>query len=339
MLVTTPGIVLGILLGLAVLRAPMGAEAQQPSGRSYRIAIAHPSTPVADMTESASPYYKVLFFELRQLGYVEGQNLVVERLTAEGHTGRFPEFAGEVVQRRPDLILASSSRLIRHLKAATTTIPIVGITGDPVAAGIVENLARPGGNITGFTATPGDEIYAKYIQLLREAVPRASRVAFLGPRASWDGRDGRVMREAAQRGGLWLVGIPLNDPIQEPEFRRAFAAIARERVNALIVSNDPETITHRRVIAALAVEGRLPTIAPVREFVMAGALMSYGVDLSHLLRDVAQYIDRILQGANPGDLPYQQPSKFELFVNQKTATILGLRIPPSLLLRADQVIE
>src|SRR5262249_28069346 len=159
--------------------------------------------------------------------------------------------------------LASSSRLIHHLKTATTTIPIVGITGDPIAAGIVGNLARPGGNITGFAGNSGDEIYAKSVQLLQEAVPRAVRVAFLGPRTSWEGRDGRVMREAAQRAGLGLVGVPLNDPIQEPEFRRAFAVIARERAHAVIVSHDPETVTHRRVIATLAIEGRLPTIAGI----------------------------------------------------------------------------
>jgi putative ABC transport system substrate-binding protein len=263
----------------------------------------------------------------------------VERRTAEGRTERFPDVAREVVQRRPDVILAFSSRLIRHLKTATTTIPIVGITGDPVAAGIVGNLARPGGNITGFAGTPGDEIYAKYVQLLHEAVPGALRVAFLGPRESWEGRDGRVMREAAQRAGLVLVGVPLNDPIQEPEFRRAFGVIARERVNAVIVSNDPETAAHRLVIATLAIEGRLPTIAGIGAFVKGGGLMSYGVDGSHLLRGAAQYIDRILQGANPGDLPYQQPAKFELVINLKTAKALGLTIPPSLLARADQVIE
>jgi putative ABC transport system substrate-binding protein len=313
-------------------------EAQQ-GGKSYRIAIAHPSTPVAEMTDSANPYYRVLFSELRRLGYVEGHNLIVDRRTVEGRTDRFPEFAAELIQRRPDLIFATSSRLIQHFKAATATIPIVGITGDPVAGGIVTNLARPGGNITGFAATPGDEIYAKYVQLVQEAVPAASRVAFLGPRASSEGRDGRVMREAAQRGRLALIGVPLNDPVQEPEFRRAFAVIARERVNAVIVSNDPETTTHRCVIAQLATEARLPTIAGVRDFALLGGLMSYGVDLSHLFRGVAQYIDRILKGANPGDLPYQQPSKFELVINMRTAKALNLTIPPVMLARADQVIE
>jgi putative ABC transport system substrate-binding protein len=147
------------------------------------------------------------------------------------------------------------------------------------------------------------------------------------------------MREAPQRAGLDLVGVPLSDPIQEPEFRRAFAVIARERMQAVIVSNDPETSTYRRVIASLPIEGRLATIAGIGEFVSLGGLMSYGVDLSHLLRGAAQYIDRILRGAKPGDLPYQQPTKFELVINLKTAEALGLTIPPSLLARADQVIE
>jgi putative tryptophan/tyrosine transport system substrate-binding protein len=146
------------------------------------------------------------------------------------------------------------------------------------------------------------------------------------------------MREAAKRAGLGLVGVPLNDPIQEPEFRRAFAVIVRERAHAVIVSHDPETVTHRRVIATLALEGRLPTIAGIGEFVKLGGLMSYGVNRSHLFRGAAQYIDRILQGASPGDLPYQQPTTFELVINLKTAKALGLT-PPSLLARADLVIE
>jgi putative ABC transport system substrate-binding protein len=329
---------LSLMLLAGALAVPLAVGAQQ--GRtSYRLTIAHPSTPVSEMTESASPYYKVFFSELRRLGYVEGQNLVVDRRTAEGRIERFPEFAREVVQGRPDVIFATSSRLIKHLNTATTTIPIVGMTGDPVAAGIVKNLARPGANITGFAATSGDEIYAKHVELLHEAVPEARRVAFLGPRSSWDGRDGVVMREAAQRTGLELVGVPLNSPIQESEFRRAFAVIARERVHAVIVSNDPETFTHRRVIAELANATRLPTIAGVGEFVRMGGLLSYGVDLLHVIRGAAQYIVRILQGAKPGDLPYQQPTKYELFINLKTAKALGLTIPPSLLARADQVIE
>ena len=281
----------------------------------------------------------MLFAELRQLGYVEGENLIVERWSAGGRTEHFPDFAREVVQRRPDLIVATSSRLLIHFKAITTTIPIVGITGDPIAGGVVGNLARPGGNITGFASTPGDEIYAKHVQLLNEAVPGVSRVAFLGPRASWEGRDGRAMRDAAQRLGTRLVAAPLSDPIQEVEFRRAFVAIARERANALIVSNDPENFTHRRLIAELANEAHLPTVTAAREFVDVGCLMSYGPDFPHLFRVVAQYIDRIIKGANPGDLPYQHPTKFDLIINQKTAKMLGLRIPPSILLRADQLLE
>jgi putative ABC transport system substrate-binding protein len=148
-----------------------------------------------------------------------------------------------------------------------------------------------------------------------------------------------VTREAARRPGLELVGVPLSDPIQEPEYRRAFALIARERVDALIVSNDPENLTHRRVIVELAAQARLPTIYAVRDFEELGGLMAYGVDLSHLFRGAARYIDRILKGANPGDLPHQQSTKFELVINLKSAKVLGLNIPRSMLVRADQIIE
>jgi putative ABC transport system substrate-binding protein len=268
------------------LAAPLGAEAQ-PAGKTYRIALAHPSAAVSDMAEGRNRHFGQLFSELRRLGYVEGQNLVVERRSAAGRTERFPELARDVVQLHPHLILAVSSRLIRHLKSATTVIPIVGITGDPVAAGIVVSLAAPGGNITGFAGTPGDEIYAKHFGLMREAVPEATRVAFLAPKESWEGRDGHATREAARRAGVTLVGTPLADPIQESEYQRAFAVMTREGVKAVLVGNDPENFTNRQIILELAAQRRLPAIFHSREFVEAGGLMFYGVDVTELYRRAA----------------------------------------------------
>jgi putative tryptophan/tyrosine transport system substrate-binding protein len=327
-----------VTLAFGMLAAPLAAPAQQ-AGKTYRIVIVHPALPVADLTEAGPRPYQALFSELHRLGYVEGQNLTVERRSAAGRTERFPELAQEVVQLQPDLIIAVSSRFIRHLKAATATTPIVGLTGDPVAAGIVASLARPGGNITGFTATPGDAIFGKYLELLHEAAPRAARVAFLAPRESWEGRDGRGTREAARLVGVMLVGVPLSAPIQEPEYRRAFAVMAREGVEALIVSNDPEHFAHRQVIVELAAQAHLPTIYSSRDFVEIGGLMAYGPSGPDLLRGVATYVDKILKGAKPADLPYQQPTKFELVINLKTAQALGLTIPPLVLLRADEVIQ
>ena len=299
----------------------------------------HPVRPVGDMTEGGERVYKVFFSELRRLGYVEGKNLVVERRSGEGRTGRYPDLAREVVQLRPDVIYANSTPLVAAFKAATTTIPIVGTTDDPVASGLVASLARPGGNITGFSVVVGDEIFGKYVELLRQAVPGVSRVGFLLRHAAWEGRYGRAMREATQHAGLTLVGAPLNDPIQEPEYRRMFAMLARERVQTLVVSDHAENFAHYRLIVALAAEGRLPAVYPFRNFADAGGLMVYGFDVADVWLGAARYIDQILKGANPGQLPYQRPTKFELVINMKTAKALGLTIPPSLLLRADQVID
>lgn len=337
-----PGLLRTLVLGTTLLMTVLTTANAQPAEKVYRMAFVHPARPAAELTETGHPYLKVLFSELQRLGYVEGQNLVVERRSAEGRTAQFPELAQEVVRLQPDVVLAISSRLVRALKAATTTIPIVGLTADPIAGGIVSNLARPGGNITGFSATSSDENLGKQLELLREVVPTVSRVAFLVPQRLWEGpedRYGRVMRAAASRLGLTLVGAALLDPIQEPEYRRVFAGIVRDRVEALVVGDAAENFVHRRVIVELAAQARLPAMYPFRDFVDAGGLMGYVEDVAQRFRGAALYIDRILKGTHPGELPYQLPTNFELVINLKTANALGLTIPPSVLLRADQVIE
>ncbi len=325
-------------LGGSLLAAPLATGAQE-AGKVYRIAIVHPVRRVVDMSEGGDQIYRAFFSELRRLGYVEGKNLVVERRSAEGQTGRYPDLAREVVQLRPHVICASSTLLVSAFKTATTTIPIVGLTDDPVASGLVASLARPGGNITGFSVLVSGEIFGKYLELLHQAAPKISRVAFLLRREAWEGRYGRLMREAAQRAGLTLIGAPLSNPIQEPEYRRVFAALARERVQALVVSDHAENLAHHQLIVALAAQGRLLAIYPFRDFANAGGLMVYGFDVAELWLGVARYVDRILRGANPGDLPYQQPTKFALVVNMRTAKALGLTFPPSFLARADDVIQ
>src|SRR5262245_24668113 len=211
----------------------------------------------------------------------------------------------------------------------------MAISTDPVAAGIVSSLARPAGNVTGFTRHPGPEFEAKRLQLLKEAIPEATRVAFLGFKSEWESPEGASVRAAAPMRGVTLVHIehtPTN-------FADAFARITRDRPHALFVARSGAAYANRQLIATFVVDQRMPSIFPFREYVEAGGLMSYGVNLPDLFRRAAGYVDKILRGAAPGDLPIQQPAKFELAINLKAARALGLTVPPALLARADEVIE
>jgi putative tryptophan/tyrosine transport system substrate-binding protein len=310
----------------AVIMATTRYSLAQQLAKVYRIAIVHPSSSVVEMSETGgNPYYQALFGELRRLGYVEGQNLTIDRYSGEGRAERYAQLARDVVRQNPDLIITNTSYMLRHFKAATSTIPVVGITADPVAFGLVASLARPGGNITGVSIDAGLEILGKRLQLLREAIPTASRVGFLAPRLVWEGTgEGRIMREVAQRNGIFILGPGLGDPIGEPEYRRVFAAMAQERVEALIVGDQAENTTHRRLIVQLAETGRLPAIYAYREYVELGGLMAYGVDVPDLYRRMAGYVDQILKGAKPSEIPIYQATKIGLSLNLKTAKALGL---------------
>ena len=323
------------LFVLGLLAAPVAVEAQATSKRP-RIAFVGvaPRTP-AEVAEGAP--YRAFVTELRRLGYIEGQNVLVDRWTAAGRVEHYADLAREVAQSQPDVIVAPSDQLLIRLKAATTK-PIVGITADPVASGLAASLGKPGGTVTGFTVGP-DNVLGKYLELLLDAVPGARRVAFLLSQAGWDGRYGRVMREAAARRSVTLVGAPLRDPINEQEYERVFTLVVRDRVDAVAVNDHPANYVHRRLIADLAVRGRLPVIAAIRDFPEAGGLMAYAADTLAIFRGMAQYVERILKGARPADLPFQEPTRYELVINLQTAKALGLTIPPSLLARADQVIE
>jgi putative ABC transport system substrate-binding protein len=328
-----------IALVACALARSRAAPAQQPT-KVYRIAVVHPSKPVSQMTET-DPYWRSLFQELRLLGYVEGQNLVVERYSGGGREQNYARLAHDVVHLKPDLIFAVSSRMVRHFKVATTTIPIVGLFADPVSWGLVAELARPSGNITGITADVGFEVSIKRLDLFREAIPSLRKMGWLTSREVWDSPAGFGEREAAQQLGISLIGPPL-EVLQETEYRRVFAAMKEQRADAIIVNEQSENFTYIRLISELSEKSQLPAICPYRDYLEGGApgcLMSYGVSVADLYRRVAPYIDRILKGADPGDLPIQQPTKFELVINLKTAKALGLTIPQSLLLRADEVIE
>jgi putative ABC transport system substrate-binding protein len=328
---------ISLLGGAAVW--PVAARAQQ-AAKTYRIAIVHPSLSVGEMSETTDhPSYLALFKELRRLGYVEGLNLVVERYSAEGRPEHYTELAREATHAKPDLLIVTSTPLVRVLKEMTDIIPIVGIMADPVAYGIVASVARPGGNVTGVSVEAGLEIWAKRLQVLRETVPKAARVGFIASRLTWDGPQAAAMLTAARQAGVSLLGPPIESPIQEGEYRRVLGTMALEHVDGLVVSDTADNFTFRRLIVDLAEKARMPTVYPYRVYFDIGGLMVYGSDIADMHRRVAGYIDQILRGRKPAELPIYLESKFELLVNLKAAKALGLTIPTSLLVRADEVIE
>lgn len=274
------------------------------------------------------------------MGFVEGSNLIVERYSAEGHPEHYPDLAREVVSRSPDLIVTlGTNPLAITFRKATTTIPIVaGIGGDPIKWGIAVSLAKPGGNLTGVSVNAGVEIWGKRFQILKELLPSALVVGWLGARAVWDTPIYQQMREAGAGLGISMVGM-LTEVSTPAEYERVFAAAAQDRPDAIAVSDSEEPFPHRQLIVDLAGKSRLPAMYPYREYVEAGGLMAYTTDLAEFGRRLAASAGQILNGAKPGDIPFYQATKFELVVNLKTAKALDLTVPQSLLARADEVIE
>ena len=330
---------IGLLGGTAVW--PRLVRAQQPAGKTYRIAIATQSAPIDDVTGTRHRVWTAFFDELQRLGYDEGRNLAVDWHSSAGDPSGFPELARHIVALKPDAIFTSDFRMAGALKAATTSIPIVAVTADPVTVGLVASLAKPGGNITGFSieAGSGSELIAKNLALLKEVAPAASRIAWLVSRRASESGVRDVFHEAAQAVGITLIEAIIEPPAGEAEYRRAFAAILRDRADSLYVGANWENWVQRRLIAELAAASRLPAMYRYREHVEAGGLMAYSIDIVDIFRRAAGYLDRVLKGANPGELPFQRPTKYELVINLKTAKALGLDLPPTLLFRADEVIE
>ena len=316
---------------------PLAARAQQPA-KMKRIAYVHSAANVSRISASGEPFYRAFFEELSRLGYVEGQNLGVERYSGDGRTERYAELARDVVNTHPDLIVAVAARLSLDFKMATTTIPIVTIIIDPIAQGLVASIARPGGNITGVAIAAGLEIIGKRMGLLVEAMPKLSTVGYLASRPFWEDPRGAAVREAAKQAGISLSPVMLS-AFDEAEYQRVFRSMEQDRADAFMVSDEPEHGTYRATIVEWAAKDRIPAIYPVRDFFEAGGLMAYSPDLADIFRRVAYLIDKILRGANPGDIPFYQPTKFELSINLKTAKALGLEMPAMLLARADEVIE
>jgi ABC-type uncharacterized transport system substrate-binding protein len=320
---------LAFLLAAGLLAAPLAAGAQQ-AGKTAVIGFLVPANPPPGWIEA-------LRVGLRDLGYVEGQNLKIEHRFAEGEAGHFPGLFAELVRLKVDVIVTWTTPAALAAKQATSTIPIVAYTGNPVATGLVATLARPGGNVTGI-AILTEEVDRKSLELLKEAVPAASQIAILtNPTNPVWSPTLREVQKTARTLGVRPSVIEVRDGT---ELDNAFATARREQVAGLLVLRDALFITHRTRIADLAMQHRLPAIAGNPEFVEAGLLMAHGVNFPALGRSrITLYIDKILKGAKPADLPVEQPTRFQVIINMKTAKALGLTIPPSLLLRADQMIE
>ena len=320
------------VFSLGVLSAPLAADAQ-PTGKVYRIGYLAAGSAIASQLPVEA------FREgLRGLGLVEGQNIVIDYRFAEGRFDRLPDLAAELVRLRVDVIMAGPTPPAVAAKNATGTIPIVmaGV-GDPVELGLIASLARPGGNVTGLSFSVGMDIFGKGLELLREVVPKFRRVAILSNPAN-PSHALAITNVKAAAGSLG-VQLQLLEAREPNQFDGAFAAMAKERVDALLVVADGMFIFHRARLADLAAKNRVPSMHGVRENVEAGGLMSYGPSTVAAWRRAAFFVDRILKGTKPADLPVEQPTKFELVINLKTAKVLGLTVSPSLLARADEVIE
>jgi len=321
---------IGTLAG-GLLATPLAAEAQQAE-KVYRIGFLSPGPGPSSSTEAFRQ-------GLRELGYVEGRNLSIEYRWAAGKVERLPELAKELVLLKVNIIVASSTPTIEAAKRATSTIPIVMVAvADPVGSGLIDGLARPGGNVTGLSLMSTD-LAGKRLQLVRELLPKATRVAVLTYRGYTSPSKAYLeqMRAAAKQIGLQLMVQEVNE--SGDDLPGAFAAVERERAQALDVRVTASSTYNPKRIADLAAQHRLPVVYDARNFVEAGGLVSYGPNLQEINRRAAFYVDRILKGAKPGNLPVEQPTKFELVINLKTAKALGLTVPPSLLRRADEVIQ
>jgi putative tryptophan/tyrosine transport system substrate-binding protein len=317
---------------------PVYAEINARSPVPKRIALVSPSLRPDQTTSSGRRSFKAYYQELDRLGYIEGKNLIVERYSVLGRHDS-EEIARAVVASRPDLILAMSGALARALKPLTTTIPILAITADPVAGGIVTSMAKPGGNITGVSTDAGLEIYGKRLQFLVETARRLAKVRFLmttTTRGLWE-TTADVLRDVAGRAGISIDAAAVSTPVDQAAYEQVFEAMERDRVDGLIVSDDH--LAYRQLIADLAARYRLPAIYPFREFVYVGGLLSYGIDLVDLYRRLAVMTNEVLRGAKPSDIPYYQMTKFDLVLNRATARSLGLDFPPILLATANDIIE
>jgi putative ABC transport system substrate-binding protein len=321
-------------VGLLLATAAGAVRAQEPA-KQHRIAIIA-SRPVAMIDDPASPVFAAFFAELRRLGDVEGQNLTVERYSGGGRPAGYADLARQVVSRKPDVIVAGTNPMAQAVRAASDTIPIVWIGVEGIGEGLAASLAHPGGNLTGVDFNDY-EVWGKRLQILKEAVPSASKFAFLLLRGTWE-LEGQRLREMGRRLGISLVGMPLDESTPS-EYQRVFAEIAPQRPDTIIVHDRGDLLNYRQLIVELVNKNRLPAMYGALEFIEVGGLMAYQADQGEAGRRMADDVHQILKGANPGDIPIYQAAKFQFIINLKAAKALGLTLPPALLAAADEVIE
>ena len=324
------------LVGLLATATASAVRAAEPN-KVYRMAACANFGLDTFFTGTVWPSF---FSRLQQLGYTEGKNLIVDRYAAEGRAERFAEIARNMVQAKPDVIvLGLNLRLASQVAGATSTIPIIAMM-QSVDAGLVHNISRPEGNITGIAYDAGIEMQGKHLELLRQAVPSSSSVAYLSNRDDWEGAWGHAVLEAGRRSGISIIGITLEYSAGEPEYRRAFETMAQLSANALMVNGLSPNFIHRELIAELALKYRLPWICWWPDLVEKGqALMAYAPDYNTYPERLADLVDQVFKGVTVADIPIAQPTKFNLVVNLKTAKALGLEIPAGLIALADEVIE
>ena len=330
-------IVVRLVVAVLLLAGSVATQAQQAqqAARVYRIGHVSPTSPPTTPSTPFNSFRQAL----RELGYIEGQNVIIEERYAEGRSERLPELVAELIRLKVDVLVTGSTVSALAAKRATTTVPIVFATAfDPVATGIVGSLARPGGNVTGMAMGVGGSGFGgKWVALLKDAIPNLSHAAVLWNSAN--PASAPMVREAQAAARTLKVKLDLLDAGDPTNLDRAFAAISASGAQGIIVTNDPFFNASLAKLAQFAASKRVPAVHFSKQFVDAGGLMAYGASFEDSWRRAATYVDKILKGANPADLPVAQPTKFELVINLKAARAIGLTIPPSLLLRADQVIE
>jgi putative tryptophan/tyrosine transport system substrate-binding protein len=319
----------GLLIAGTTIQPVM---AQEPT-KQRRIAIVATGGKPENISEAGSRFWRAFFGELRRLGHFEGGDLIFERYSAEGHPGRYAELAQEVVRLNPDIIFVTGNLLLRAFRPWTGTTPIVANMADPLATGVVQSLARPGGYFTGVSGDAGIEIWGKRLQLLKEAVASITRLAYVGVQLPRMGATRQAVESAAQRLGLSATGFSVEEP-SPAEYRRLSAALTEQSPDAVVV-----TYGFGAGIVQLMEKQRLPAIYPTRGYTDLGGLLAYGSDAAETARQLANDVHQILGGVKPGDIPIYQATKFEFVINLKAANALGLTLPQSLLAFADEVIE
>jgi putative ABC transport system substrate-binding protein len=322
-------------IGVLLAATSRSTQAQQPTKR--RLAIVHPAIPAAKITDDS--FWQGFFAELGRRGYVEGENLIVDRYSAEGHHERYPGLSREIVASHPDVIVTVSIPMVIALTTATRTITVVAnMLEDPVKMGLVASLARPGINLTGVHRDAGVEIWGKRLEILKEVIPSASKIAFVGLRGIWEGPAGQALRDTSDRLRISLIGMLLPEGTPQ-EIERLFAAVALQRPDAVLVTGEGDQYAHRQLIIDLAEKHRLPALYATGNYVERGGLMGYVANDPEARTRLVDCVLQVFNGARLGDIPILQNAKFDLVINLKTANTLGLEIPPSLVLRAEKVID